>query len=347
MEKKRVSFFRALRQVIVTLFIFSIIFLIVSNCEENRKHQDLNQQADYQDENPESRSTVPSENKIVEEKNYCGDNLCNNGETCTTCSQDCGQCTQRETTEYTFQSYDNQEPYYGAYCDKINPYDLSVRKAAAKAIKNDPGSYSVGQLFDIYDWIKENIAYQNVALYGIPYPAKETLETESGDCKNQAVLIASMIEAIGGNAKVVVDPSCEHAYTIVRFGSAGDDFSWFTDAVAKHYGSNVQVNSFTNDDGVWVIFDPAGGRYPGNTLPECSGSRTVYFTDSCLSCVNQYPNMPYTYGDKCYSECPSGTIHKNNYACSPCPEGYYSFNNECVTCQSGYYLATDGKCYPE
>ena len=279
---------------------------------------------------------------------FCGDGTCNNGETCSSCSKDCGQCIQPilKMKNYTFQSSENQEPYYSAFCDKINPYDLSVREAAAKAIKNDSGSYSVRQLFDIYDWVKKNIAYQNVALSGIPYSAKETLTTESGDCKNQAVLIASMIEAIGGTAKVVVDPSCIHAYTIVHFGSAGGDLSSFTQAVANHYGSGVQVNSFTKDDAVWVIFDPAGGRYPGNTLSDCSGNRTVYFIDSCLSCVNQYPNRPYTYGDKCYSECPSGTIHKNDYVCSSCPAGSWSYNNECVTCQSGYSLHTDGKCYP-
>ena len=55
--------------------------------------------------------------------------------------------------------------------------------------------------------------------------------------------------------------------------------------------------------------------------------------------------MPYTLGEKCYSECPQGTIHKNNNACYPCPQGYWSYNNECVTCQSGYHLKTDGKCY--
>ena len=156
-----------------------------------------------------------------------------------------------------------------------------------------------------------------------------------------------MIEAIGGTAEVVADPDCTHAYTIVYFGSAGTDLTTFTQAVAHHYGSNIQVNYFTMNNSIWVIFDPAGGNYPGNTLPECSGNRTVYLIDSCLSCANQYPNMPYTYGDTCYSQCPSGTISTNGHACSPCAAGSYSFNNQCVTCPSGYYLATNGRCYPQ
>lgn len=278
---------------------------------------------------------------------YCGDNICSNDEDCTNCSQDCGQCKQQDSQiiNYTFQSYENKEPYYSAFCDKINPYDLSVREAAADAIRNDPGSYSISQLLDIYDWIKSNVIYQNVALAGIPYSASETLTTKSGDCKNQAVLISSMITAIGGTAKVVADPSCHHAYTIVYFGSAETGTSMFTKAVANHYGNNVQVNFFTLKDGIWVIFDPAGGNYPGDTLPECTGNRTVYYITTCLSCVNQYPNKPYTYGDKCYSECPSGTIHTNNYACFPCSVGDYSYNNECVTCPSETVLGEDGKCH--
>ena len=246
---------------------------------------------------------------------------------------------------YNFTSYENAEPYYHTYCDKIDPYNLNVRKAAADAIRNDPGSYSHSQLFDIYDWVKQNIIYQNVPLAGIPYPPSETLTTGSGDCKNQAVLIASMIGAIGGKAKVVADPSCKHAYALVYFGKSKSDVSAFTQAVAKHYGSNAAVNYITSADGIWVIFDPAGGNYPGNTLLECSGNRTVYYMTGCLECSNQYPNSPYTFNGKCYTQCPSGTVSANQYACRPCSQGSYSCNNQCLTCPSGHYMATDCMCY--
>jgi len=321
--------------VIILFFGFNILYSLNFNYSNNSIDFKNIQQTQSQE-----KLTFITQNNQPQE--YCGDGKCNSMETCSTCPTDCGQCKQ----PYNFKFYDNQEPYYSTYCDKINPYDLTVREAAAKAIRDDAGTYSINQLFDIYDWVKNNIVYQNVPLVGIPYPAKETIATESGDCKNQAVLIASMIEAIGGTAKVVADPSCTHAYSIVRFGSIGEDLSLFDKAVAKHYGINVQIEHFTNEDGIWVIFDPAGGKYPGNTLSECTGNRTVYLIDSCLSCVNQYPNNPYTFEDKCYSECPSGTISKNNYACSPCPVNSWSYNNECVTCENGSILHTNGRCYP-
>jgi transglutaminase-like putative cysteine protease len=251
------------------------------------------------------------------------------------------------STDYHFSYYDNKEPYYSNFCDKIDIYDTDVQRAAAQAIQNDPGSYSIAQLLDIYDWVKENIVYQTSPLAGIPYHPSETLGTGFGDCKNQAVLIASMIGVVGGTAKVVADPTCTHAYTIVYFGSIENGIDSFTQAVADHYESHVQVNYFTIGDGVWVIFDPAGGFYPGDTLPECYGERTLYYITTCMSCANQYPSSPFTFEGKCYSQCPSGTVHTNNYACSYCDEGEYAYNNECVTCPSGYYLATDGMCYPD
>ncbi|VVC03772.1 Transglutaminase-like superfamily protein [Candidatus Burarchaeum australiense] len=254
------------------------------------------------------------------------------------------RCKQKPNN-FTFTSYENTEPYYGAFCDKIDPYDLNVREAASDAIRKDPGSYSINQLFDIYDWVTTNIIYQNVPLAGIPYHPSQTLATKSGDCKNQAVLIASMVRAIGGTAKVVVDPSCEHAYAIVHFGPSGRDMDSFTQAVAAHYGSGVSVSYFTYDGGIWVIFDPAGGNYPGDTLAECSGNRELHFITSCLDCSNQYADAPYTFGDKCYSQCPSGTITASQYTCKPCPEGSYSCNNHCLTCDAGSYLGTDCMCY--
>jgi hypothetical protein len=204
----------------------------------------------------------------------------------------------------------------------------------------------MAQLFDIYDWVKQNIIYQNVPLQGIPYRPSDTLVTKSGDCKNQAVLIASMIKAIGGTAKVVADPSCEHAYALVYFGSPTSDVTAFSQAVTSHYGQNTQINYITNNDGIWVYFDPAGGDYPGNLLPGCSGERTVYSVTSCLDCSEQYPNMPYTFGDKCYSQCPVGTGAGNSHSCYVCPAGSYGLNNQCLTCPSGQVLHTNGFCYP-
>ena len=302
---------------------------------------------------------------LVDAPMFCG---CPPGEVLNGASCSSSNVIQN-TNSYSFTSHENSEPYYSAFCEKIDPYDLNVREAASEAIRNDPGSYSISQLFDVYDWVKANIIYQNVALSGVPYSPSQTLATKSGDCKNQAVLIASMVQSIGGTSQVVADPSCSHAYAMVYFGPAGSNTDSFVQAVNAHYGSGVSVRTLTLNGGIWIIFDPAGGVYPGQTLPECTGQRDVYLIKTCMTCANQYSNTPYTYGDKCYSTCPSGTISANQHACkpSPCPDGYVPgedqmchlacgnyntycttgtcCNNQCVHCPSGYSLRVDCRCW--
>jgi len=281
---------------------------------------------------------------LVDVPQLCG---CPDGEVLSGSNCVAYQAPQNSGTT-TFTTYQNGEPYYSAFCDKIDPYDLNVREAAAEAIRNDAGAYNVVQLFDIYDWVKSNIVYQSVALAGIPYSPDQTLATKSGDCKNQAVLIASMVKSIGGTAKVIADPTCEHAYAIVYYGPSEIDMTSFSQAVTNHYGADVSIGYFTLDNGIWIIFDPAGGRYPGDTLPECGGSESRYLISSCMDCANQYPNSPYTFGNKCYSQCPPGTITtpSNQHTCSACPQGTYSYNNQCVSCPDGYVLGSNGRCYP-
>ena len=203
----------------------------------------------------------------------------------------------------------NENPYsppcdymYNEYCDKIVPDDLAVWEAAAEAISDHPGEFSLNQLLDIYDWVHENVFYQNVPIdMWPPYPPNETLDTKSGDCKNQAVLIASMVEATGGSARVLYIPECRHAFSEVYLGT-DQDVNALSNAVWAHYevvegtyptwhGSKNKDNQTEN----WFIFDTAGGYYPGNTIPDCMNATTVYYLQNC----NRDPELlkaPVTYG---------------------------------------------------
>lgn len=355
--------FRPLRFVLVMLLLFGIAFLVLL---VGLPILFFYLSGGLQDGGQDSCANVTC-------SNYCNGNIryyngfcvvgqcqyypevCPNG-----CSND--SCNSPKPVEpelsqiYISVSHENEDPYYGSYCDKINPYDLSVREAVSEAIKKHPGRYSVDQLFDIFDWVKANVRYQNVPLGGIPYPAAETLVTKSGDCKNQAVLVTSMIRAIGGTAKVVADPGCSHAYAMVYAGSSEAELRNLSRAIASHYGSNASVDYFKYNNGtvsylvynnsMWIIFDTAAGNYPGTTLKNCSGNRTLHMITSCLDCVNSYPNKPYTFNDKCYSQCPSGAVTANQYACKPCPAGYQSYNDQCLKCPTGQILGNDGLCYP-
>ncbi|MFH1094756.1 MAG: transglutaminase-like domain-containing protein [Candidatus Micrarchaeota archaeon] len=172
------------------------------------------------------------------------------------------------------------------YCDKFVPTDLSVRQAAAQAISKHPGAFSINQLLDIYDYVHANVFYQNVPLdMWPPYYPNQTLATKSGDCKNQAVLIASMVEAIGGTARVLFIPGCTHAYPEVFMGTDVNE-SEISQAIYSHYntrgkGIRYHTHTYGNHTDYWFIFDTAGGNFPGETIPECFNASQTFVIRDC------------------------------------------------------------------
>ena len=183
------------------------------------------------------------------------------------------------------------------YCDKFDETDLAVRQAASQAISKHPGAFSINQLLDIYDWVHTNVFYQNVPLdMWPPYYPNQTLATKSGDCKNQAVLIASMVEAIGGSARVIIRPDCHHAYAQVYVGT-DIDIGTINSAVYSHYnthGNGISWSTYTNSQNhtdYWFIFDTAGGNYPGETIPACFNASQTFVLQDCNRPLD-YLNAP-------------------------------------------------------
>lgn len=188
------------------------------------------------------------------------------------------------------------DDYMEAYCPVLVPTDLRVREAASSAISAHPGAYSANQILDIYDWVYGNVIYQNVPvnLAYQPYPPNETLLTKSGDCKNQAVLIASMIEAVGGSARVLVIPNCTHAFTEVYLGDKSNA-DRVIDAIFAHYGYAPNVTWHNDSEGdVWLPLDTAGGRYPGSSIGDCFNASQVFLVYNCATWNQSEQNAPNT-----------------------------------------------------
>lgn len=139
---------------------------------------------------------------------------------------------------FTIPAYSREGFYQETYCDKIDPYNLDIRKAATEAVKAHAGTmYNFDQALDIYTWIKKKIKHVDThkALTSAPSPPLETLTAKSGDYKSQAVLIASMIQAIGGVAMVVIQPSCEHVFTIVYAAESSENLKDYVSKISDHY----------------------------------------------------------------------------------------------------------------
>lgn|GEM_PF-2024983 len=167
-----------------------------------------------------------------------------------------------------------------------------MRKAASDAVAKHPGALSINQLLDVYDWVHENVFYHNVPLDQYPpYYPNETLATKSGDCKNQAMLMASMVQAIGGSPRVMIVPDCHHAFAEVYLGTDIDTAA-MAKAIRAHYPDAGPVSWHENKrqdnkTDYWFIFDTAGGNFPGQTISDCLNASRIFELRDCARETNQ------------------------------------------------------------
>ncbi len=263
----------------------------------------------------ETQNTLPSytcpDGAVVTYSSECQPKMvqCPDGSKATSLSK----CPPMELTKpgrYICNEWSNYAPcdtYLQVYCDKFSPTDLTVREAASAAISNNPGAFSINQLLDIYDWVHTNVFYQNVPVNFTyqPYYPNETIKIGSGDCKNQAVVIASMVEAIGGTARVLIIPDCQHAFSEVYAGNISNK-DIIENAVWAHYprasGKDITWDSYSgerNGTEAWFIFDTAGGEFPGQTIEDCYNASQVFFIYDCANLSKHAPASQGTaYGPK-------------------------------------------------
>jgi len=163
----------------------------------------------------------------------------------------------------------------------IKPTNPIVRDYAVNLAKKYPGQYSVAQICAIWYHLKENWKYVNdPRSKEYLAPASETIKVGlAGDCDDFAILMASLIEAIGGSARVVIaqGKSGAHAYCEVYMAS-------------NEQGSQAVINSIATRDFFKKLF---------SELRIVSNHRFHYHKDSVGGCwLNldwsaDYPGGPF------------------------------------------------------
>jgi transglutaminase-like putative cysteine protease len=158
---------------------------------------------------------------------------------------------------------------------KVDP--TAVRSTAEKIVDDQPsrenGNFSYREVAEIHRYVNENISY-GPDPDGDVYiaPPEETLEEGAGDCDCQAVLVASLLEAIGATTRIAVCVSTDgggHALSEVRLAdSSGSETQKTEEALRSYYDSmGYTYNDFyfeADDDGIWYPADTASGRYVGD-----------------------------------------------------------------------------------
>ncbi|MCM1986221.1 transglutaminase-like domain-containing protein [Methanococcoides seepicolus] len=180
------------------------------------------------------------------------------------------------TTELEY--FYNTEPFFTATNDKIDPRNEDVRAVAASGIAMYPGEYNVYQLCALFDYVKNDIKYMSDPR-GNDYWAtpNETLKVKAGDCDDSAILLSSLIEAIGGTSRLYITDT--HVFATAYIGK-GEEASKITDAVKDKYGG-VPVYYTTDEYGSWLIMDTTSGLYAGDISADATPSANGWkFTDT-------------------------------------------------------------------
>lgn len=122
--------------------------------------------------------------------------------------------------------------------------------------------------FSLFKHIRLNWKYVNDPL-GMDYysPPTESMGLLAGDCDDYAILMASSVMAIGGEARVVISPT--HMYTEVKVGTMEDieqvSFALRTLFPDELNGGKIHFHETGGD--LWVNFDYTAS-YPGGPFLE-------------------------------------------------------------------------------
>ncbi|MDK2831898.1 MAG: hypothetical protein PWQ75_1650 [Methanolobus sp.] len=164
----------------------------------------------------------------------------------------------------------NPEQLFTLVNEKIDPSNVQVRTMAAASAKKYPGQYNIYQICHLFDDTKENIQYisdpRGKDLWSTP---GETITVGAGDCDDYAILLASLIEAIGGTSRIYLTDT--HAFAAAYIGN---DTETIADAIVEYYGP-VPIYYTTDEYGCWLMMDPTSSIYarglPGGTAPTENG----------------------------------------------------------------------------
>jgi transglutaminase-like putative cysteine protease len=136
-------------------------------------------------------------------------------------------------------------------------YNEDLRNKAVNIAGNDKGSLNLGQICDIFDYCYNNWRYVDDPPQREFYSkASSTLDNGlNGDCDDFAILICSMILAIGGEARINFAEGTEggHAFTEVNIGN--ETFTNFEEYILRRY--NLQNESSL----LWVREDKEGNKW--------------------------------------------------------------------------------------
>jgi transglutaminase-like putative cysteine protease len=173
----------------------------------------------------------------------------------------------------------------------ITPGDASVKALAREIAEKYPSEYNIYQICSAFDLVSNSIAYisepEGEDHWQFP---NETLRIKNGDCEDQAFLLASLIQALGGTARVYATDN--HLFASVYIGQVNHT-SRIAEAISRYYGTRLEIYYQIDEYGSWLVLEPSGGFYVGSLpvggRPVINGGWTLINTTT-LYAFDAVPN---------------------------------------------------------
>jgi len=155
----------------------------------------------------------------------------------------------------------NYRNYYKRVNELIYFDSDNVASAAENATSGLGDEYNIGKVCAIYDYLDDNCVYTDDPGGDKWYSPDELLDSLEGDCEDYAMLIAAMVNEVGGTSRVYLTK--DHAFAAVFVGNSTAEFDQASADVQAYYGTEMFTHAMIDDTGYWMIADPLGTFYMG------------------------------------------------------------------------------------
>lgn len=158
----------------------------------------------------------------------------------------------------------NADPYYDRVNELVSYEDaLDVADEIADGI---PIRKSINTIVASFEWVRKNIAYKADGSQDYWQSVNETLEKRSGDCEDQAILLASIYGALGLNGRVVIIE--RHAFAAVYVSSDVSKLPLINRTIESIYWTELPICYLHDSTGYWLVTDTTGFMYCGGLPAE-------------------------------------------------------------------------------
>ncbi len=158
----------------------------------------------------------------------------------------------------------NHYLYFDRANELVTPGSASVTYMANLATAHLGPGYKISKIASIFDNVDEMLTYrledEGVDDWQTP---EDCLSTKTGDCEDYSLLIAAMVNEIGGTSRMYLIEG--HAFAAIYVGNTTGDLRNATESIGAYYDQELKIYHLEDETGYWVIADPLGSFYFGGS----------------------------------------------------------------------------------